>query len=423
MEYTLESSKQHRHQQHEEQYHHQQTAQRHQDLLIDQDSTITADEVIDRIEDVMASIFELMEKDELPTILKDDGSSSSTRRGMTSSSKSFRLAHCRSFTSVLLVLSYCHFLLREHRTTTTREVYYFFVLHFRNQRECEEAIWEAAIILKVPRVNLGLSASSKGWYCGSLQIVRTTTTATENHISNSSGGLCTTTVTDTQNLTSVEGQPITREWLDWKRNGGNDFDIQTNATCIIVVEKEGIYKRLCEDRFFDRLPCIIVTGKGVPDLATRAFVHTMHTSFGRRLPVYCLCDCNPYGVGVLWTYCQGSKRIGVDGGDRYSVPIQWLGLRPSQVEKLRKEDKMPDTNNVFQDLTDHDRKKLESLSHASHPFHAGVTNSSARLEELKRMKKYKVELEALQWMGMDYICDWLYNVIQRHHAGEQGLII
>jgi meiotic recombination protein SPO11 len=156
-----------------------------------------------------------------------------------------------------------------------------FVLHFRNQRECEAAIWQVAAILQVPRVTLGLSASSKGWYCGSLQIV-----------SSHDGS-----ITDTQNVTSVEGQPITREWLQWKLHDG-DFDIQTTAKCIIVVEKEGIYKRLCEDRFFDRIPCIIVTGKGVPDLATRAFVHTMHIAFG-NLPVYGVCNCNPYGVGVL----------------------------------------------------------------------------------------------------------------------------
>ncbi len=41
-----------------------------------------------------------------------------------------------------------------------------------------------------------------------------------------------------------------------------DFTIQSDASCIIVVEKEGIYSRLSEDRFFDRIPCILVTGKG-----------------------------------------------------------------------------------------------------------------------------------------------------------------
>jgi meiotic recombination protein SPO11 len=403
----------------DEVYHHDEAAsqQQEQQAGIEQQqqedatstsTSITPDQVMDRIEDVMASIFERMDKNELPIIVNT--ASTSGRNSNALSNKSFRMAHCRSFTSVLLVLSYCHFLLRERRTTTTREVYYFFVLHFRNQRECDATIWQVASILQVPRVTLGLSASSKGWYCGSLQIV-----------SSQDGS-----ITDTQNVTSVEGQPITREWLQWKLYDG-DFDIQTTAKCIIVVEKEGIYKRLCEDRFFDRIPCIIVTGKGFPDLATRAFVHTMHIAFG-NLPVYGVCDCNPYGVGVLWAYQQGSHRLGLDGGDRYSVPIQWLGLRPSQVNRLRRANQLPDTTNVFQELTEHDRKKLKSLSHPTHQFHHAATadsstnNNNARLDELALMQ-YKVELEALQWMGMDHMCDWLYDVIQKHEAGEPGWII
>ena len=54
------------------------------------------------------------------------------------------------------------------------------------------------------------------------------------------------------------------------------------------MEKEGIYSRLSEDRFFDKVPCIIVTGKGVSDLATRAFVKIV--SEGLELPVLGLAD-------------------------------------------------------------------------------------------------------------------------------------
>jgi len=61
-----------------------------------------------------------------------------------------------------MVLSYCHSLLLSNRSTTTREVYYFFVTHFRNQRECEQAIWDAADLVGVSRISLGLTASPKG---------------------------------------------------------------------------------------------------------------------------------------------------------------------------------------------------------------------------------------------------------------------
>ena len=215
-------------------------------------------------------------------------------------------------------------------------------------------------------------------------------------------------------MSSIQGLPITREWFQWREK----FQIRTSATCILVIEKEGIYNRLSEDRFFERIPCILVTGKGFPDLATRVFVSTMHEYF--ELPVYGICDCNPFCVGVLRAYCWGSKRLGIDGEDRYSVPIQWLGLRPSQVEILRKDQKLP--TDVYQEMTGFDRKRLESFCEESHEFHQ---NAPHRLKELVIMQKlgYKVELEAMQWMGMNYISNWLENILLRHALGEEGMII
>lgn len=68
----------------------------------------------------------------------------------------------RTFTSITKVMAFIHQLLLSNRTTTTREVYYVFVTHFRNQKECDGAILDVAKILNVPRRALGLSASPKG---------------------------------------------------------------------------------------------------------------------------------------------------------------------------------------------------------------------------------------------------------------------
>jgi meiotic recombination protein SPO11 len=38
--------------------------------------------------------------------------------------------------------------------------------------------------------------------------------------------------------------------------------MESDAKCIVVIEKEGAYTRLSEDRVFDKIPCILVTGKG-----------------------------------------------------------------------------------------------------------------------------------------------------------------
>lgn len=72
------------------------------------------------------------------------------------------MARQRVFTSVVLIMSFIHGLLLSNRTTTTREVYYVYVTHFRSQKECDSAILDVARCLGVPRRALGLSASPKG---------------------------------------------------------------------------------------------------------------------------------------------------------------------------------------------------------------------------------------------------------------------
>lgn len=65
----------------------------------------------------------------------------------------------------------------------------------------------------------------------------------------------------------------------------------SGARFILVVEKDAIFARLAEDRIWDSTPCVLVTGCGVPDVATRALVRLLHNSL--NIPVYGLFDCNP----------------------------------------------------------------------------------------------------------------------------------
>ena len=55
------------------------------------------------------------------------------------------------------------------------------------------------------------------------------------------------------------------------------------------------------------LHCILITGRGYPDVATRCFLKHLSDSFG-ALPVYALVDCNPDGLQILAQYKVGSAR-------------------------------------------------------------------------------------------------------------------
>ena len=54
--------------------------------------------------------------------------------------------------------------------------------------------------------------------------------------------------------------------------------------------------RLCDlgvARFYNKYPCIIITAKGQPDVATRLFLRKVKTTL--NLPVLGLVDSDPYG--------------------------------------------------------------------------------------------------------------------------------
>jgi len=383
---------------------------------------VSTDEVIHKIEEVIKSIIDALDNEETPTLqISRDCDGDRHHISHHPCVKRFNnISQCRSVTGILMVLSYCYSLLLSRRTSSTREVYYFYVTHFRGQRECDAAIIDAANLLQVPRSALGLHASPKGWFCGCIQLIDD-----KNNV-----------IMDGQHLSSIQGAPITSEWLNYyhapqhqRKFTITSYFQQNNqgttgtekARCILVIEKEGIYHRFSENRLYDRYPCILVTGKGFPDLATRSLVHALHKELS--LPVYGICDCNPYGVLVLHTYEYGSERLGMDGGYRYSVPIQWLGLRPTQIEKQQQQGEggknLPE--GVYQQLTDLDRKRLEQLCDANHLFHNHHHNDNSQRSNYcdnhndytcnNHNNKYKQNKSRLKELQKN-VTEWVQNGIR-----------
>ena len=61
---------------------------------------------------------------------------------------------------------------------------------------------------------------------------------------------------------------------------------------------------LAEDRFYDRCPCILITGKGFPSLDMRALVHYLHQELG--LPVFRFAT----QIHLVWVLCTHTKMQG-----------------------------------------------------------------------------------------------------------------
>jgi DNA topoisomerase VI subunit A len=83
-------------------------------------------------------------------------------------------------------------------------------------------------------------------------------------------------------------------------------ELRSDALFVLLVEKDAAFMRLAEDRFYNTFPCIIITAKGQPDVATRLFLKKLKHAL--RIPVLALVDSDPYGLKILAVYMKGAPR-------------------------------------------------------------------------------------------------------------------
>ncbi|KAI8244803.1 Meiotic recombination protein rec12 [Colletotrichum sp. SAR 10_77] len=88
---------------------------------------------------------------------------------------------------------------------------------------------------------------------------------------------------------------------------------------------------------------ILITGKGVPDLQTKQFLHLLHSA-KPELPIYGLVDFDPYGVNIMRCYSHGSRGHAHEVG--VTVPsMQWLGIKSDDL--LGRRDLEVDDDSAF----------------------------------------------------------------------------
>ena len=314
----------------------------------------------------------------------------------------FCLQQSRTFISIIKLLAYIYELLGANQSITCRALYYFFKDWFGTQSKCNYVIDLACGILMIDRCSLGIVASSKGWFCGSFEISRRGTLTTGQEFDERCNGTC----------MKLQGKPITHEWITRDENGvtkdGIEIEVMSkDAKVILVVEHEGVYQRLSEDRIFDRHPCILVTGRGFPDVATRALVHALHREL--RIPVVGIADCDPYGISLISTYFDAGDHLRIDGGRRYSVPIKFVGLMPSQVYQVKNKLR-PDQLQVLEDT---DITMIDRVLNKETEDHFFATNEEVRRELMcMRDMGFKVSLDALRSIQHDYITTWITNMLK-----------
>ncbi|KAF7115133.1 hypothetical protein CNMCM5793_001367 [Aspergillus hiratsukae] len=169
---------------------------------------------------------------------------------------------------------------------------------------------------------------------------------------------------------------------------------------VLILEKEAVYRRLSRSSYHTRAAAgkgVLLTGKGYPDLSTRAFVRrlldeTRHLPEEEAPRFYALVDSDPDGMAIMSTYKYGSMAHARDNEKLNVSKLRWLGLRTSDV--IGGADAFGDE--AFIRLSPRDRKKALAML-SNNPVWAENGPEQEWRAELQQMLmlNLKAEIEIL----------------------------
>lgn len=289
----------------------------------------------------------------------------------------FNVSMAKKFMQTFLVADACRELVESGKTTSIRDLYYM-TKHslgtsrdntFEDQNESDPIIEDLEVTINALREELHLFASNKGAMAGELTLVDAGDTIDLRRVG--SGGWSVPSI--------VEDDVIQFKKCD--------------AEYVILVEKDAVWRRFNEDKFWRKHKCIIVHGGGQPPRGVRRLLRRMNEELG--LPVYVLVDNDPWGFYIYSVVKQGSINLAYESM-RMAVPgARFVGLSSFDREKFD----LPDNVTIRLDDSDINRtRQMLSYKWFDRPKWR---------KELEYMIKsgVKLELEALSAKGISFITE------------------
>ena len=290
----------------------------------------------------------------------------------------FNLSQAKSYMQTMLVASGCKQLIEQGKSTSIRGMYYL-LKHtiegtkeetFNEQSECDPVIEDVEVSLNALREELHVYASNRGSIVGNL-------------VFDDSG-----------------------DEIDCSRMGSGGYTIPSicepdiiqfkkcEADFILHVEKDSVWRRFNEDKFWRTHNCILTHGGGQPPRGVRRLLHRMHHEL--ELPVYCLLDNDPWGYYIYSVIKQGSINLAYESR-RMAIPgAKFMGLRSKDYDRCEL------TPSVTIKLSDQDIKRAKQI--ASYPW---FKDKKPWQKEIQTMLKngFKLEVEALISKDISYVTE------------------
>jgi DNA topoisomerase-6 subunit A len=292
----------------------------------------------------------------------------------------FDLSQAKAYMRTMLVGSGCKRLIDQGKTTSLRGMYYM-LKHtiegtkentFDDQNESDTIIEDVEVMLGSLREELHLYAQKKGDLVGNITV-------------NDSGFDidCSRMGSGGYGIPSIVEPDVIK--LDRKK---------CDAKFVLHVEKDTVWQRFNEDRFWETHNCILTHGGGQPTRGVRRLLHRLHNELG--LPIYCVLDNDPWGYYIYSVIKQGSINLAFES-QRMAVPdAKFLGLRSIDYDRCDL------SNDVILAMNDNDRKRAKQI--AKYPWFEKKRPWQREIEKMLK-NDFKLEVESLISKDISYVTE------------------
>ena len=241
---------------------------------------------------------------------------------------------------------------------------------FSTQDECDPIIEDVEVTLSSLREELHVYASNRGNLVGSLTLI-------------DSG-----------------------DEIDCARMGSAGYSIPSivepeviqftkcDAEFILHVEKDTVWRRFNEDKFWRKHGCLLTHGAGQPPRGVRRLLYRLHNEL--KLPVYCLLDNDPWGYYIFSVLKQGSINLAFES-TRMAIPdAKYIGLRSKDFERCQL------SNSVKIQLGETDIKRAKQI--AEYPWFADKKPWQKEIDQMLS-NGFKMEVESLISKDISYVTE------------------
>ena len=275
----------------------------------------------------------------------------------TTNRELFNLSQAKSFMQTTLVASGAKRLLEMGKTTSIRGLYYM-LKHdikptkeptFHDQGECDPVIEDCEVLLEALREELHLFADKRGDMVGNIVIVDSGDEIDCSKMG--SGGYAIPSIVEPSVIQFKE----------------------CRADFVLHVEKNTVWQRFNEDKFWKKHNCILTHGNGQPPRGVRRLLNRLHNEL--RLPIYCLLDNDPWGYYIYSVVKQGSINLAYES-ERMATPDA--------------------------KLSDVDRKRAKQI--AEYPWFVHKKDWQREIDTMLK-NGFKLEVEALVSRSISYMTE------------------